>query len=158
MLKQISHAVLAAILLIGATLRGGEAAELKSGVAVHVCSDSPKPGLDLAATGRWVVHAICGSPEVTAKARAAFTEARVYGLASAEHRADLRSLPYASRIVNTLIVDDWKMRTGVGPLGRTSALIYQQIRWHPFRMHPVFSPTGGVAALGHRLHAAMPPA
>jgi outer membrane protein assembly factor BamB len=107
MLKQSFNAVLAAILLTGATLPGGEVAELKSGVAVHVCSGSPKPGLDLAATGRWVVHTLCASPEATETVRAAFAEARVYGLASAEHRADLRSLPYASRIVNTLIIDNW---------------------------------------------------
>jgi outer membrane protein assembly factor BamB len=105
--KQVLCAFLAAVLLAGAMLRGEEVAELKAGVAVHVCSGSPRPSLDLAATGRWVVHTVCGSPELTARTRAAFTDARVYGLASAEHRADLRSLPYASRLVNTLIIDDW---------------------------------------------------
>jgi outer membrane protein assembly factor BamB len=107
MLNQIVHVGLVALLLSGATLHGGDVAELKSGLAVHVCQDSPRPALDLATTGRWIVHSVCPSPESTARVRAAFAEARVYGLASAEYRADLRSLPYARRIVNTLIIDDW---------------------------------------------------
>jgi outer membrane protein assembly factor BamB len=72
-----------------------------------VCSGDAGRGVELARTGRWIVHALCGSEAATGKARAAFAEARVYGLASAEHRPRLESLPYANRLVNLVIVDDW---------------------------------------------------
>ena len=61
-LDQIVRVGLVALLVGGATLHGEEVAELKSGLAVHIGSDSPQPALDLATTGRWIVHSVCPSP------------------------------------------------------------------------------------------------
>lgn len=106
MVTRVFPRFLAAALLSAATIHGAEVVEAKAGVAIHVCAGSPQPALDLASTGRWVVQSLCPNARTTAMVRAAFTTAGVYGLASAEHRADLRSLPYARRVANRLIIDD----------------------------------------------------
>ena len=83
------------------------AAGMRSGVCVHVQSGQAGQCVELARTGRWVVHALCGSEQATGKAHSAFADACVYGLASAENRPRLESLPYANRLVNLLVIDDW---------------------------------------------------
>ena len=85
-----------------------KAAGSAAGLCVHIRSDETGPCLELARTGRWVVHTLCGTEAATTGARSAFAENRLYGLASAEHRPRLESLPYADRLANLLLIDHWK--------------------------------------------------
>ncbi len=123
-----------------------DAAGITGGIVVHLGSDQGQRAAALASLDRFLVHGLDPDAESVETGRARLQSMGRYGRASIE-RHDGATLPYADRMVNWLIVDDFPEVAAVGLA--------------PEEMVRVLVP-GGVALLGEAdataLQAALPEA
>jgi outer membrane protein assembly factor BamB len=75
------------------------------GLCVHLGCDDGRLAVDLARTGRFLVHGWTSDPKLAAKARDTIQSGGIYGPASVESGL-LAQLPYADNLVNLVVVDD----------------------------------------------------
>ncbi len=92
---------------------------LKGGLVVQLGAADTQAPAALSRTGRYLVHVLATDPAAVAAARAQLRAKGYYGLASAEHLADPRHLPYADNLVNLIVVDD--IRVPAAELFRVTA-------------------------------------
>ncbi|MCX7827057.1 MAG: AIR synthase related protein, partial [Verrucomicrobiae bacterium] len=77
---------------------------LEGGLVVQLGADDMTTPVELSRTGRYLVHVLDPDPAVVARARTRLRARGYYGLASVEHAADLRRLPYTENLVNLVVV------------------------------------------------------
>jgi len=91
--------------MLRAAVAQPRAAQASAGLAVHLgCTDGALEA-ELAADGTRLVHALAINHVSLNRAREGLISKGVYGLASVEPARDLKHLPYADNLVNTLIAD-----------------------------------------------------
>jgi len=84
-----------------------ERAEAPVKAGVIVCVDAPPGVAAWAAEGRTLVQVLMRDDAGAVAVRAEAEKLGVTGLVSAQVRPALKSLPYASHLVDVLVVDDW---------------------------------------------------
>lgn len=80
-------------------------AKVKGGLCVQIGCGDGRLAAQLARDGRWLVHAVDADNAHVDKARSHLRSFGLYGRASIE-RNSLKRLPYASNIVNLVVIDD----------------------------------------------------
>ena len=83
-----------------------KAAGIRSGICVHITAEHDPTTASLGTSGRLLVQAFTPSDAVTDRIRHDAAARRVAGLVSAETAPRLDRLPYATHLVNLVLIDD----------------------------------------------------
>ena len=84
-----------------------KAAGIRSGICVHITAEHDPTTASLGTSGRLLVQAFTPSDAVTDRIRHDAAARRVAGLVSAETAPRLDRLPYATHLVNLVLIDDF---------------------------------------------------
>jgi len=82
-----------------------ETAGLRVGVCSYIGTNAVDRGIACVLNRRVIAHVLSYDEGVTTRTRQALRDAGVYGLVSVETRGDLSKLPYATRLLNLVVIE-----------------------------------------------------